>query len=196
MKKTNFKIGLMALSIVLAVTVVLASCKKKNGDDDDNDAGNNQSWIVGMWRYDPTSVYYAACQVFYANGSCFHIGIREYPATAERIIDMTKGKYRLNGNTLTVYEVTGFIMHSGSVVSGTPNYGSNYREIVRIVKSGSRSEVEKLTDPMNALYSAYTSSYGHWESWSDRDDKLEIINTDKFVTSWPKDATWTLERVR
>jgi len=97
---------------------------------------------------------------------------------------------------MTVYEVTGFIMHSGSVLRGTQNYGSNYREIVTIVKTGSRSEVEKLTDPNNALYSAYTSSYGHWESWSDRDDEMVIIDANCFQSSWTGDKTWALERVQ
>ena len=64
MKKPNFKIGLMVLSIVLAVTVVLASCKKKNGDDDD-DGGNKElnaeeKELAGQWRgyYRGFGMYY------------------------------------------------------------------------------------------------------------------------------------------
>jgi hypothetical protein len=156
--------------------------------------------LIGMWRQDDTSVHrrsdWAVCQIFNADGSVIHIGIREYSNPYERIIYVALGKYCLKGDTLEVCDVTGFVMNSGSVISGTPNYSSNYLQIKNIVLSGSRSEVKELTDPNHALYSAYTSSYDHWENWNDRNDKLNIIDAHKFVTKWPLDATWGLKRVQ
>jgi len=196
----------LCVFMLAALSGYWAEAAPSSGAPDSTDSGQSQtdssdtptSWIVGMWRQDDTSVHkrsdWAVCQIFYTDGSVIHIGIREY--SDERIIDVTLGKYRLNGSTLKVYDVTGFVMNSRSVLSRTPNYGSNYRQIKNIVQTGSRSEIEELTDPNHTLYSAYTSAYGHWESWSDRDDELNIIDANSFVTEWARDYTWGLKRVQ
>ena len=159
---------------------------------------SGDSWIVGMWRYDTKSVWYAACQIFYADGSCFSIGIREYSyPTSETNVDVVKGKYLLSGDTLTVYEATWFRMKSTRVYSSDfSDYAKNYNEIVKIVKTGSRSEVEKLIDPNNVLYIAYRDDYGEWGRFSDKVDELVIVDANKFQTSWSRDKNWILERVQ
>ena len=56
--------------------------------------------------------------------------------------------------------------------------------------------MEGLIDPNHALYTTYfEGGPANWHDWNDREDDLNIIDADHFMTNWPMDATWTLERV-
>jgi len=149
--------------------------------------------IVGMWR--KVGAWNNACQIFYADGSVFAIGLRE--DFDYNVIDVTIGKYRLTGSTLEVYDVTGFTLFTSSVSPSLfRQTAQNYVKIFNIVRTGSRGEVEELKDKKNDLYSTFNLDPDYWPKWKDRDDELNIINADCFETRWPGDATWILERVQ
>ncbi|MCL1941359.1 MAG: hypothetical protein FWG09_05400 [Synergistaceae bacterium] len=166
-------------------------------------AAEPESWIVGMWRRPSTNGTKTACQVFYADGSCFAIGLRDrsyysggFPYTF-KVIDVTRGKYRLTGSKLEIFDVSGFTMDSAHVsYELLKQYAEDRTKIFNIVNTGSRSEVEELLDPKHALYDTYTGELHEWQNWKNRDDDINIIDADNFETSWPRDDTWGLERVR
>ena len=159
---------------------------------------SEDSWIIGMWR-DPNVYHPVACQIFYADGSVIAIGLteKEYYSWGTRytytVIDVSRGKYRLTGNTLEIFDLTGFTMSSRSV-SDLKLYANNYVDVQIIVNTGSRSEVEQLINPKHTLYAAYKND--EWENWSSRTDEINILNADSFNTKWTYELRWDLQRVK
>jgi len=149
MKKTNFKIGLMALSIVLAVTVVLASCKKKNGDDDDG-GNSNSSPIVGMWRSKKDFIgdYYTVGVVFFNSDGTYQV-IRYWH---DRFIG-EKGKFKLNGNNLELQDLFEFERHDNAL--SMEFFLTDLTKIRDLINSGTRKEVEAIIDPKHSIWQHY-----------------------------------------
>ena len=157
--------------------------------------------IVGMWRRNSTDGTRTAYQIFNSDGSTFAIVLYRHSQIIGGFtsyfpsIYVARGDYRLNGNTLEVYNASWFSMESSRVPRDKiSQYAEDYTEVFRIVNAGSRSEVEKLFDPSHVLYDAYTSRH-YWQDLSGSNYELIIIDANSFETRWPVDK-WTLARVQ
>ena len=163
---------------------------------------SGDNWIVGMWResYNVT-LDTVACQIFYADGSVIAIGLSERTRYNYNVrykytmIDVSRGKYRLTGNSLEIFDLSGFEMSSMNVLgSNSKLYAQNLVKMRNMVNTGSRSEVEQLINPKHTLYAAYEND--QWAKWSDRTDKITIHNADYFASEWTGERNWGLKRVK
>ena len=152
--------------------------------------------IVGMWRH--TGAYNNACQIFYADGSVIHIGLRDNLTSGGYIvITVTLAKYKITGNSIEIYDVVGFTLNSLNVSKNNQRqFVQDYLKMVKIVNAGSRAEVEALTDTTNDLYNTFGnpsfSPHVHYETVSE----FSIVDSNSFATTWPNDAQWVLVRVQ
>ena len=165
---------------------------------------SGDNWIVGMWRESHNvTLDTVACQIFYADGSVIAIGLSKRTFYSYNVmynytytmIDVSRGKYRLTGNSLEIFDLSGFEMSSMSVLgSNSKLYAENLVKVRNMVNTGSRSEVEQLINPKNTLYVAYEND--QWAKWGDRTNNINILDADCFITEWTFERAWKLSRVQ
>ena len=170
-KKFNWRTVAMIFAC-LAVTTMFASCDElfgNDGDDDDDGDGNNNSPIVGMWRseFSSSGTRSTVGVVFFENdGSYKAIGYYNDIFIGE------KGKYKLTGNKLEVYDLLRFGMRDGYL--SVSHYVETLQKGYNILRQGTRSEVLAIIDPQHSMWDNYV---GATRTWSEDD-------------SWSKEIEW------
>ena len=150
----------------LVVTTIIAACDNKNGDEDDE----NNSPIVGMWRSElagGSAGTTVGVVFFHADGSYNSITY-----IRDRFVG-AKGKYKLNSNTLEVYDISFFERHDNALSHEHASI-SFYTERWNIIDKGTRSEVLAIIDPQHSVWQHYGGIIGQvgWlmrepDSWSE-----------------------------
>ena len=181
--RTNLRI-VAAIVACLAVTTMFASCDKdKVGDGGD---GNNPSGIVGKWFCDygmiHTSVYF-----FDKDGTFIMASIYKYNVSSMDAVWHCKGKYQVNDETLDftdmyIYEndLAGWRDVPMNEIDGNA-LAQRVLDIQKIMKTGTRAEVEKLINPDNPYY--YQKANKGWRDFGERTGEIEFTDKNHMKTN-------------
>ena len=147
-----------------AVTAMFAACDN-NGDGDNS----NNSPIVGMWR---SERYYSASSgtvgvVFFDADGTYQV-IRYHH---DRFIG-EKGKYKLNGNNLEVYNLLQWSKHDDAL--SFDYFVEDLTKVRDLISSGTRSEVLAIIDPKHSIWQHYVGISGTG-GWTEMDSWTETI---------------------
>jgi len=174
MNKKQFNLRKVAAMVAcLAVTTVFASCGK-NGDD----GGNNPSGIVGRWlcvEVNKTCVYF-----FDKDGTFIRASISLPYYLYVSVVEHCKGNYQVDGETI---EFTDMYRYSNDLAGwrDVPQneiddvaIAQNVLDIQKIIKTGTRSQVEALINPDNPYY--YQKANHGWQTFASRTGTIKFID--------------------
>ena len=187
MFKNRLKLRKVATIVAcLSVTTMFVACDKKNGDDDDG----NKEPIVGMWRSSLAGTLPAQVGVVFFNVDGTYAAMRY----RNDQFNGYKGKYKLNGNTLEVYDLSWFQKHNTAL--SFDHYAETLKEGWDIIDKGTRNEVLAIMDPSHSFwqyYSGWSVSAG-WMEASDWTEEIEWIDAD--TIDYPNGLSNPLKRVK
>lgn len=138
----------------------------------------NNSPIIGMWRSDFYGGLHASFGVVFFDADGSYKAIRY---NTNRFIG-AKGKYKLSGNTLEIYDNYVFEKHNDAAAL-SDQWTEDYNELFDIILRGTKTEVLEIINPNHSLYRTYTggSAAVGWvesESWAETIEWIDATTID------------------
>ena len=177
MLKVRLKLRKVAIIFAcLAVTTAFSGCGDNGGDDDDD--GNNPNGIVGRWlcvEAKKTCVYF-----FDKDGTFIRAAIVLPSYLYIDMVEHLKGNYQVNGETI---EFTNLYRYANDLagwrdvpMNEIDDVALSQRvlDIKKIIKTGTRAEVEALIKPDNPYY--HQKSNNGWQDFGERTGTLKFID--------------------
>ena len=147
-------------------------------DETKQPQGGDSGSIVGMWRSSFASTSSgASLGVYFFNDDGTFAAI-EYQ---RKQFNGLKGKYRLSGANLELYDYSWFQKHDNALSFSAMSV-SFYRERWDLIKNGTRSELLEIIDPDHEIWKDYGGITGT-VGWMDHDnynDTIEWIDASTF----------------
>ena len=191
--KFSFKSMIMLMAAIMIAFATLTSCDEddKNDDDPDEIENGSNSPIVGMWR---SKRYYSASSgtvgVVFFNADATYQVIRY---RHDRFIG-EKGKYRLNGNTLEVYDLSWFSKHDDAL--SFDYFVTDLTKIRDLISSGTKNELLEIINPQHSIWKNYVGITGTG-GWHEMDSWTETIEwIDNNTIDYQNELYYPLERVK